>query len=124
MSNWQRLQSALPLIDTHQMQQLEQQLGSAVVARLLGVFIQEGQQQKTLLQQAVMVGEYQAVARICHSLKSACGSYGALRCQYLSEKLEAACRQQQLDQIQVLASAWLQAWGETLVLLEAPSNER
>ena len=122
MSNWQQVQRALPLIDTYQVQQLEQQLGAEVVARLLSLFSQEGELQGSLLQQAVMAGEYGEVARICHSLKAASGSYGALRCQYLSGKLEAACRQQQLESIEVLASAWLQAWDETLGIINGPAS--
>lgn len=117
MSNWQHVQRALPLIDAHQIQQMEQQLGAEVVTRLLGLFIQEGKQQRELIQQAVITAEYEQVAQLCHSLKAACGSYGALRCQYLSEKLEVACRQQQVERIEMLASAWLQAWKETLAVI-------
>lgn len=122
MSNWQQVQSALPLIDAHQVQQMEQQFGAEVVARLLSLFSQEGELQSSLLQQAVMAGKYEEVAQICHSLKAASGSYGALRCQYLSEKLEVACRQQQLESIEVLASAWLQAWDETLGIINGPAS--
>lgn len=56
------------------------------------------------------------MARCCHSLKSACGSYGALRCQYLGEKLEQSCRER--DEVRV--GEQMGVWRRTL---EATLNE-
>ncbi|MDX1267801.1 MAG: Hpt domain-containing protein [Oceanisphaera sp.] len=122
MTDWQRLQARLPLLDQHQLQRMEQELGADVLTRLLRLFVEDSRQQGEALKGAFAERDYALMARCCHSLKSACGSYGALRCQYLSEKLEQSCHEQDGDQVEKRMQAWQQALEETLQQLEARLN--
>lgn len=114
MADWQQLQARLPLLDQSRLMRLEQELGAEVQARLLALFVEDGQQQGSALRQAFADEDYALMARYCHSLKSACGSYGALRCQFLSEKLERACRELDTDRIASMMVVWQQALAATL----------
>lgn len=122
MTDWQRLQARLPLLDQHQLQRMEQELGAEVLTRLLRLFVEDSRQQGEALQGAFTERDNALMARCCHSLKSACGSYGALRCQYLSEKLEQACHEQDNDQVENRMRAWQEALEETLQQLETRLN--
>ncbi|WP_107851694.1 Hpt domain-containing protein [Oceanimonas marisflavi] len=114
MADWQRLYRRLPLLDPARLEQLERELGSDALARLLALFAEDGVQQGESLARAFTAQDTEEMARWCHSLKSACGSYGALRCQFLAEKLEAACRRQDGDEISLLMNAWQEALADTL----------
>ncbi|MFP2768225.1 Hpt domain-containing protein [Oceanisphaera sp. KMM 10153] len=122
MADWQRLQARLPLLDQHQLQRMERELGDEVLTRLLRLFVEDSLQQKEALQGAFAERDYALIARCCHSLKSTCGSYGALRCQYLSEKLEQSCHEQDEDQVENRIRAWQQAQEDTLQQLETRLN--
>jgi histidine phosphotransfer protein HptB len=122
MADWQRLQARLPLLEEHQLQRMERELGAEVLTRLLRLFVEDGRQQGEALQGAFAEQDYALMARCCHSLKSTCGSYGALRCQYLSEKLEQSCHEQDEEQVENRMRAWLPALEETLQQLETRLN--
>ncbi|MFD1007397.1 Hpt domain-containing protein [Oceanisphaera ostreae] len=115
MIDWQTLQEKLPLLDEYHLQRMEQELGPSVFARLLRLFIEDGQQLGKTLELAFLDHSWAQMALSCHSLKSACGSYGALRCQYLSEKLEQSCNQQDEVTIGQQYKAWQSALAATLV---------
>ncbi|WP_417614805.1 Hpt domain-containing protein [Oceanisphaera sp.] len=118
MVDWQSLQAQLPLLDGHLLQRLEKELGEQVLVRLLRLFIVDGQQLSDALQQAFNDQDLVLMASCCHSLKSACGSYGALRCQYLSEKLEQSCHQQDAVSVRLQFQAWQSALAATLVAVQ------
>lgn len=117
MLNWQTLQAQLPLMDDEQVASMTQELSAPVMARLLALFLDDGQVQGAALHQAFVEQDADTMARWCHSLTSACGSYGALRCQYLSEKLEQACQQGDQALIAAQYAAWQLALAETLALV-------
>ncbi|WP_375058077.1 Hpt domain-containing protein [Zobellella sp. DQSA1] len=119
MTDWLTLQARLPLLDLHQLRRLEQDLGAEVLARLLALFVEDGRQQGGILCQAFAERDYGQMADCCHSLKSACGSYGALRCHYLSEKLEQSCRERDTDKVAEQMVAWQQSLDATLNEFEA-----
>lgn len=119
MNDWLRLQARLPLLDEHQIQRLERELGETTLSRLWKLFVEDGREQGGALEQAFEVRDYDAMARCCHSLKSACGSYGALRCQFLGEKLELSCRERDETRVAEQMGAWRQALEATLNELEA-----
>ncbi|GGB46134.1 histidine kinase [Oceanisphaera marina] len=114
MVDWQNLQAQLPLLDEHQLQRMKDELGEQVLGRLLRLFLEDGQQLGDTLQLAFMDNNTEKMASCCHSLRSACGSYGALRCQYLSEKLEQSCHQEDEANIAPQFHAWQQALTATL----------
>ncbi|PSJ37508.1 Hpt domain-containing protein [Zobellella taiwanensis] len=114
MTDWQRLQQRLPLLDERRLEQLEGELGAEVLRRLLGLFIEDGRIQGEALAAAFAEQDLERMARHLHSLKSACGSYGALRCQYLGEKLEQCCRRRQREPLAELMFAWQAALADTL----------
>ncbi|MGO1616530.1 MAG: Hpt domain-containing protein [Oceanisphaera sp.] len=118
MINWQALQAQLPVLDNYQLQRMEQELSLPVTERLLRLFLVDTQQLAERLQQAYQQDDFIDMAAQCHSLKSACGSYGALRCQYLSEKLEASCMQQDQASIRLQLHAWQNALEATLIALQ------
>ncbi|MGO4998319.1 Hpt domain-containing protein [Oceanisphaera sp. W20_SRM_FM3] len=123
MLNWQSLQHQLPLLDDEQVSRMEQELSKPVMARLLALFLEDGQTQGEALRQAFIEQNAQQMALLCHSLTSACGSYGALRCQYLSEKLEQTCKQGDTALIAAQYTAWQAALDETLLLVADSINE-
>ncbi|WMC11993.1 Hpt domain-containing protein [Oceanimonas pelagia] len=118
MADWQRLHGRLPLLDELRLEQLERDLGGEALERLLRLFAEDGVQQGASLAEAFAEQNEDGMARWCHSLKSACGSYGALRCQFLAEKLEAACRRHEPAEIAALMKAWQQALQETLACVQ------
>lgn len=122
MADWQRLQARLPLLDQHRLQRMEQELGAEVLTRLLRLFVEDGRQQGEALQGAFAERDHELMARCCHSLKSACGSYGAQRCQFLSEKLEQSCHEHDEEQVEQRMRAWRQALEDTLQQLEHRLN--
>ena len=123
MLDWHTLQSQLPLLDEDHVSRMEQELTEPVMARLLGLFVTDGQVQGAALHQAFVQQDTEQMARWCHSLTSACGSYGALRCQYLSEKLEQACKQGDSALIAAQYAAWQAALDATLLLVAKRLNE-
>ena len=123
MLDWQSLQSQLPLLDEDQVSRMEQDLSRPVLARLLQLFLDDGQTQGEALRQAFLAQDAKQMALWCHSLTSACGSYGALRCQYLSEKLEQACKQEDGVLMAAQYAAWQQALDETLFLVSERLKE-
>ncbi|MDV2858433.1 MULTISPECIES: Hpt domain-containing protein [Oceanimonas] len=124
MADWQTLYPRLPLLDPARLEQLVKDLGQDALGRLLILFAEDGIQQGEALEQAFNEGNHEGMALWCHSLKSACGSYGALRCQFLAEKLEQACRQQQTDQVSLLMAAWQQALSDTLEAVQLHRESR
>ena len=123
MLDWHALQNQLPLLDDEQVSRMEQQLTVPVMARLLSLFVEDGQAQGRALRQAFLAQDAEQMARWCHSLTSACGSYGALRCQYLSEKLEQACKQGDSALMAAQYMAWQAALDATLLLITSHLNE-
>lgn len=123
MLDWYSLQEQLPLLDDEHVSRMEQDLSAPVVARLLGLFLEDGRTQGEALRQAFIAEDVQQMARWCHSLTSACGSYGALRCQYLSEKLEQSCQQGDADLVVAQYGAWQAALDATLQILAVRLNE-
>lgn len=124
MADWQTLSPRLPLLDPARLEQLVKDLGQDALSRLLALFAEDGIQQGEALEQAFNEQDVERMARWCHSLKSACGSYGALRCQFLAEKLELACRQQEAEQVSLLMTAWQQALQDTLDAVEKHRESR
>ncbi|MDP5291181.1 Hpt domain-containing protein [Oceanimonas sp. CHS3-5] len=124
MADWQSLHVRLPLLDPSRLAQLERDLGSEALGRLLQLFAEDGVQQGASLADAFTAHDHDAMARWCHSLKAACGSYGALRCQFLAEKLEAACRGYDVAESAALMHAWQQALQETLSCVQEELDRR
>ncbi|OXY82815.1 Hpt domain-containing protein [Oceanimonas doudoroffii] len=124
MADWSALQQRLPLMDKARLAQLDGELGTDTLHRLLGLFLEDGRLQGEALSRAFADGDFEQMAKSCHSLKSACGSYGALRCQFLAEKLEAGCRQQDAEATGALMVAWELALSETLSEVQAQLEAR
>lgn len=123
MHDWQSLQAQLPLLDDEHLSRMAHQLGEPVLIRLLRLFVSDGQSQGQALAHAFLEQDMAQMARCCHSLSSACGSYGALRCQFLSEKLELSCKQHNKVLIALQHQAWQSALAETLQLIDHRINK-
>ena len=115
MLDWFALQAQLPLLDTEQLTRMERELTAPVLGRLLHLFLEDGRSQGAALSQAFGEQNYEKMARYCHSLTAACGSYAAKRCQYLSEKLEQTCKREDASVIAAQYRAWQAALDETLL---------
>ncbi|WP_116472892.1 Hpt domain-containing protein [Zobellella maritima] len=120
MTDWHNLQSRLPLLDRSRLAHLRQDLGVEVVKGLLTLFIEDIRQQRQEVAQAFADRDYVRLSHSCHSLKSVCGSYGVLRCQFLSEKLEAAGRREDSERVSAMTPVLLQGLE---ALLEEMANE-
>lgn len=108
MTDWYRLQSRLPLLDRSRLSHLRQDLGADVLKGLLVLFVEDIRQQMHKVTQTFAVQDYEQLSHSCHSLKSICGSYGALRCHFLAEKLETASRREDGAQVSAMAPVLLQ----------------
>ncbi|MGL4716313.1 MAG: Hpt domain-containing protein [Aeromonas sp.] len=80
-------------VDRKVLQQLAEDIGQDMLPVIIGVFIEEVSDQLSQLRPLFERGEWDALARVAHSMKSSCGSYGAIPSYQQLMALEMACKQ-------------------------------
>lgn len=65
-------------VDHKVLQQLAEDIGQDIPPVVITVFIEEVGEQLSQLRPLYEQGEWEALARVAHSMKSSCGSYGAM----------------------------------------------
>ena len=79
-------------VDRKVLQQLAEDLGPDMLPVVIAVFIEEVGEQLSQLRPLYEQGEWEALARVAHSMKSSCGSYGAMPSYQQVMALEMASR--------------------------------
>jgi HPt (histidine-containing phosphotransfer) domain-containing protein len=80
-------------VDRKVLQQLAEDIGSDMLPVVITVFIEEVGEQLSQLRPLYEQGEWEALARVAHSMKSSCGSYGAMPSYQQVMALEMASKQ-------------------------------
>lgn len=80
-------------VDRKVLQQLAEDIGPDMLPVVIAVFIEEVGEQLTQLRPLYEQGEWEALARVAHSMKSSCGSYGAMPSYQQVMALEMASKQ-------------------------------
>jgi HPt (histidine-containing phosphotransfer) domain-containing protein len=82
-----------------QLRQLDPTGGSGFVARVLGTYVRSLERHEAEARQARLAGQWDALARAAHTLKSASASIGALVFSEICADIESRIRRQELDQL-------------------------
>ncbi|MFB2863316.1 Hpt domain-containing protein [Aeromonas sp. MdU4] len=80
-------------VDRKVLQQLAEDIGQEMLPVVISVFIEEVGEQLSQLRPLYEQGEWGQMARVAHSMKSSCGSYGAMTSYQQVVALEMACKQ-------------------------------
>jgi len=80
-------------VDRKVLQQLAEDIGPDMLPVVIAVFIEEVGEQLSQLRPLYEQGEWEALARVAHSMKSSCGSYGAIPSYQQVMALEMASKQ-------------------------------
>jgi histidine phosphotransfer protein HptB len=94
-----------PVLDTaslDQLRQLDPTGGSGFVARVLGTYVRSLERHEADARQAWQTGQWDALSRTAHTLKSASASVGALVFSGLCADVETHIRQQSFDRLEPL----------------------
>ncbi|MFO1336620.1 MAG: Hpt domain-containing protein [Burkholderiaceae bacterium] len=83
-----------------QLRQLDPTGGGAFLTRVLGTYARSLDKHEGEARQARAAGQWDAVARAAHTLKSASASVGALAFSQICAEIEASIRRQELDQLE------------------------
>jgi HPt (histidine-containing phosphotransfer) domain-containing protein len=80
-------------VDRKVLLQLAEDIGPDMLPVVIAVFIEEVGEQLSQLRPLYEQGEWEALARVAHSMKSSCGSYGAMPSYQQVMALEMASKQ-------------------------------
>lgn len=80
-------------LDQKVLRQLAEDIGQEMMPVVISVFIEEVGEQLTQLRPLYERQDWTALARLAHSMKSSCGSYGAQVSYQQVMALELACKQ-------------------------------
>ena len=80
-------------VDRKVLQQLADDIGQEMLPVVISVFIEEVGEQLGQLRPLYERGDWAQLARVAHSMKSSCGSYGAMPSYQQVMALEMACKQ-------------------------------
>ncbi len=80
-------------LDPEAMQRLQRLGGDPFVCKMINVFLEYSEKRIGEAQAAAAGGEWAAVAKAMHALKSSAGNIGACRVQALAERIEALAEQ-------------------------------
>ncbi|WP_349921632.1 Hpt domain-containing protein [Aeromonas veronii] len=81
-------------LDQKVLRQLAEDIGQEMMPVVISVFVEEVGEQLAQLRPLYEQRDWPAMARIAHSMKSSCGSYGAEPSYRQVLALELACRQE------------------------------
>ena len=100
-----RLYCADKDLDSEILQQLECELSPQTLRRLIGLFVAETRSHLANITAAQAAGDSQRLQREAHTLKSAAGSFGALRLRQHAWRLDRCCADGDWDGIHALAAS-------------------
>ncbi len=90
----------------------------------LSGFNQEAQRYVTVLQQALNIPDFEAAAKLAHSVKSMAGLCGAMQLAALCQQIETAARQQDSEQLNALQRQLAPCWQALLQQSQAELARR
>ena len=112
-------EETLLVLDASALEKLTRETNATVMRRIIGLFIEETHGRITQISNACQDEDWNRLQREAHSLKSAAGTFGALRLQARAKELDDACRNQQTQRCRELAELVLSLTRESLAAIEA-----
>ncbi|MDQ2695532.1 MAG: Hpt domain-containing protein, partial [Pseudomonadota bacterium] len=92
-------------LDPQTLEQLAADTDPAMLARVIGLFVDESRKRLGAIREAAAAEDFQRLQREAHTLKSGAGTFGALRLQDHARRLDAACQNTAYDQALELAQS-------------------
>lgn len=86
-------------LDQKVLRQLAEDMGQEMMPAVISVFIEEVGEQFAQLAPLHEQRDWLALARLAHSMKSSCGSYGARLSYQQVTALELACKREDADEV-------------------------
>ncbi|MDM5135779.1 Hpt domain-containing protein [Aeromonas salmonicida] len=101
-------------LDQKVLRQLAEDIGQEMMPVVISVFIEEVGEQLTQLRPLYERRDWPALARLAHSMKSSCGSYGAQLSYQQVVALELACKHEDADEVACLLTQLEQSLPQVL----------
>jgi HPt (histidine-containing phosphotransfer) domain-containing protein len=115
--------SSLEVLDPSALERLEAWGGAALVARMIDLFLDLGEDRLEQIRSGTRDGEVEQVERAAHSLKSSAANLGAQRLRAAAAALEAAAIAREHEDIERLSAALPDAYAETVTQLKQARPE-
>lgn len=109
--------NTLTLLDEAAVDRLREWGGSALVARMIDLFIELGPERLSQIRSGSANGEPEAVERAAHSLKSSAANLGAERLRAHAAELEAAAMARRSGEIEPLVASLEDTYETTVTEL-------
>jgi len=123
-SSTPRPAGGMPVLDASALERMSQRLGAGFAARLVETWHGEIGPRRERLAAAAARGEFDAVSREAHDLKSNSGNLGLRRLQQLAGDIEAAARQGNLNGMRALSEGLAERIREANRALDARQATR
>ncbi|MBL0433187.1 Hpt domain-containing protein [Aeromonas hydrophila] len=101
-------------LDQKVLRQLAEDIGQEMMPVVISVFIEEVGEQLAQLRPLYEQQDWPALARLAHSMKSSCGSYGAQLSYQQAVALEQACKHEDGEQVARLLTELEQSLPQVL----------
>ena len=108
----------VPMVDLAILHELTRQIGAETASLLISRLLDEGDAMVPHLAEARAAGDWDDIARQCHKLAGACGTFGTRQLRLSLAAVEDAARQEKADVIEGLISVLHAVWAETRSQLE------
>lgn len=109
--------SSLEVLDPAALERLETWGGAALVARMIDLFLDLGEDRLELIQVGARDGEAEQVERAAHALKSSAANLGAERLRAAAAALEAAAIAREQEDIARLSAALPDTYADAVTQL-------
>lgn len=109
--------STLALLDEAAVDRLREWGGSALVARMIDLFIELGPERLSQIRSGSANGEPETVERAAHSLKSSAANLGAERLRARAAELEEAAMARRSGEIEPLVASLVNTYETTVTEL-------
>jgi PAS domain S-box-containing protein len=107
-----------PVVDLPTLHELTRQIGAETASLLISRLLAEGDAMLVSLEAARAAGEWDDIARQCHKLGGACGTFGTRQLRLALAAVEDAARHERPDAMDGMISELQLVWAETRRQLE------
>lgn len=110
-------------IDMAALERLKRLGGERLAVRMIDLCLETGPRRVRAAQAGELQGDWEAVGRAAHSLKSSAGNVGALAVQELAQRLELHAAARELPEARVLLAELVRAWSDAEAWLRRKREE-
>jgi len=111
--------NTLPILDPNVLDRLREWGGPELLGRMIELFLELGPDRLGSLRTGLAEGDFEAVGRVAHSLKSSAGNLGAERLRAASAGLEELTSEGDREQIEAGAALLEREYAEVIVALKS-----